>query len=57
MKQVFFSLKKAQEKKLAFPLVVNKKVREQGLLQLKTKEFTTVNDCLHLERNAVIGLF
>ncbi len=34
-----------------------KELREQGLLQLKTIEFTSVNDCLQLERNAVIGVF
>ncbi len=37
--------------------VANKKLREQGLLQLKIKEFTSVNDCFQLERNAVIGVF
>ncbi len=40
-----------------FPSGANKKLREQGLLQLKIKEFTNVNDCFQLERNAVIGVF
>ncbi len=35
----------------------NKKLREQGLLQLKIKEFTNVNDCFQFERNAVVGVF
>ncbi len=30
-----------------FSQVANKKLREQGLLQLKTKEFTSVNDCFY----------
>ncbi len=40
-----------------FQTVANKKLREQGLLQLKAKEFTSVNDCFQLEHNAVIGIF
>ncbi len=40
-----------------FSQLVYKKLQEQGLLQLKTKEFTNVEDCFHLERNAVIGVF
>ncbi len=36
--------------------MANKKLREQGLLQLKTKEFTNVNDCFQLMRNAIIGV-
>ncbi len=28
-----------------------------GLLQLKTSEFTDINDCFRLEYNAVIGVF
>ncbi len=37
--------------------VANKKLREQGLLHLKIREFTSVNDCFQLERNAVIEVF
>ncbi len=37
--------------------MTNKKLQEQGLLQLKTKEFTNVNDCFQLERKAIIGVF
>ncbi len=36
--------------------MAHKKLREQSLLKLKPKEFTDVNDCLQLERNAVIGV-
>ncbi|MDD4149029.1 MAG: YncE family protein [Bacteroidales bacterium] len=34
-----------------------RKLREQGLRILKIKEFTFVNDCFQIERNAVVGIF
>ncbi len=53
-RQTLFSVSK---KTTNFQPEANKKLREQGLLQLKTKEFTSVNDCIQLERNAVMGVF
>ncbi len=35
----------------------DKKLQEQGLAHLKIKEFTLVNDCFQMGRNAVIGVF
>ncbi len=40
-----------------FSQVVYKKLQEQGLALLKTKEFTSINDCFQKGHNAVIGVF
>ncbi len=35
----------ASKKTSNYPHVANKKLREQGLFQLKSQEFTDVHDC------------
>ncbi len=48
------SISSVSKKTSDFSQVVYKKLQEQGLALLKTKEFTFVNDCFQKGHNAVL---